>query len=122
MSRDQTCRDSIQTWAHVVVAVCAIVGIGLGIHSNRQTAGVLARASEAFHAFTYPLVKFHRYHWVNNSNSPNLSCDNPAGGLVLSYRNMSGVPVLIEGTDFQVRMGDREIGADPERVVSPDGQ
>src|SRR5438445_2774199 len=93
----------VQVIAEVVIAVAAVIGIGLNLYQNRQTAELIMAARESFLAQSFPVIKFARYQWF--SVEPGPSCDNPAIGINVYYQNMSGVPVAVEKSDLKLAMG-----------------
>ena len=110
----------LQSVAHVLIAVCAVGALAFSIHQNWQIAGVVASAGEAFRAQSIPIVKFDHYQW--NTAGPKLDCDNPAIGINVYYRNVSGVPVAIELDDpptLDVRMGERSLAPAETTLHNP---
>jgi hypothetical protein len=100
--------------ADVIIAIGAVVGIGLSLIQYRETAELVTAARESFLAQSFPVVKFSRYQWISNMAEP--TCDNPAHGINVYYKNMSGVPIAIEKADLKLAMGDRPILAGPAEV------
>ncbi|MCG3130197.1 MAG: hypothetical protein FLDDKLPJ_00946 [Phycisphaerae bacterium] len=113
-------QNAMLSWANVVVALCAVIGLGLAIRQNVEMRTLLEDAGSAFRAQVVPLVQFSRYQWFVK-DAP-ASCENPAMGLNVYFRNMSGVPVTIQDVDLKVRMGDRTLGAESERHIGHDGE
>ena len=103
-----------QIWTNIIIAVAAVAGIGLALYQNHETNVLVASASNAFKAATYPVVKFRNYQWYVQNTSP--SCDNPAIGINSYYQNVSGVPVAVEKSAIEVFMGDRPIQTGPGEV------
>jgi len=105
----------LQVIAEVIIAIAAVVGIGLSLRQSKQTTELVIAARESFLAQSFPVIKFSRYQWF--SKPPGATCDNPAFGINVYYQNMSGVPVAIEKSDLKIAMGGRPILAGPAEVT-----
>jgi len=92
----------IQAIANILIAGFAIITFVYTVRQNRDTAVLLDKVKSVFEAQSTPLVKFQGYYqWLVDSPG-NLDCEHPAHGINVYFRNVSGVPVIIEPTDEEL--------------------
>jgi hypothetical protein len=104
--------SAVMAFASVIIASLTLV---FALRQSSKTAELLDHARDAFVAQSFPVVKFDRYQWVNAPNA-SISCTNPTVGLNVYYRNFSGVPVIIEEADFNIKMGERPLFTGPAEI------
>ena len=92
--------------ATYIIAVIAIVSLYISI----QTSGKVSQALEAIQrglvSITNPLIKYTGHKWLMDTNG--ITCKSPPIGILISYKNVSNVPVIIENTKFKVFYGEKE--------------
>ena len=93
--------------ATYVLAIVAILGFMYSINSSRQTSNTLRTVQTGVESLIEPIVKFKGYNWVKDGDK-DLSCENPPKGILVSYANVSNVPVIIHSTSFRPFFGATE--------------
>jgi hypothetical protein len=102
--------------AQIAVALIALITFTYTAYQSSRTAEFLAYARDAFVTQSFPVVKFDTYQWYA---SPGFNCANPTLGINVYYRNFTGVPVVIEETNLNVKMGDRPLFIGPGEIEEP---
>jgi hypothetical protein len=112
--------DIIQGITSIILAICALIGIWMALQQSRETSKALLAAEEAFRSYSFPYVKFDHYQWFSRGER---SCEQPATGINVYYRNVSQSPVVIEKSDLKLWMGEKRIMKDgPEQTIGKMGE
>jgi len=96
-------------WYYVatyIIAVVAVVGLYISIRSSKEVSLALSTIQKGLVSLTDPLIKYSGHKWFMEGE--NITCDSPPTGILISYKNVSNVPVMIEESSLKVFYGEKE--------------
>jgi len=89
-----------------VIAFVAVVGFISAQKSSEKVSEALVVIQRGLSSLSEPMVKFSGYKWLISSSNA-VSASNPPQGIMITYTNVSNVPIQLIDSDFNVLYGNK---------------
>lgn len=107
--------------ATCIIAVIAVLGFVSSINSSREVSEALRTIKNGLITLTEPLMLLEDYQWVVGGENEIVSKDNPPIGVILTYKNVSGIPVQIHKSNARYFYGEKELNEVTQKIGSDEG-